>query len=247
MHNLANGTIHGGGFGIVAGANADFDVTNFGTISGGFKGIFLQGLNINTVTNAGTISGTAASVEFFGTGTNVLTLQTGSNLIGTAFGSTQSADNQLILQGRCTADNNFQNFNSLTLKQGGHWTLNGSNTVGTTTLESNTELMVGDGNQNNVFLGGGVTVGNASALSGLGTVDGNVTVMTGGTLKPGNPTGTLTGKRQKCQFFGRLDALCYGHADGGQPTLCGWQSNGGPHRQRVRAGCRHTYNFCSFD
>ena len=62
-----------------------------------------------TVTNAGTITGTGGtSVAFNGTGTNTLTLQTGSVLNGDAVGSTASgATNNLILQGRGRADNNF--------------------------------------------------------------------------------------------------------------------------------------------
>ena len=185
VHNLANGTIKGGNIGIASAASSIFfDVTNDAgaTISGGSKGISLQGLNINTVTNAGTISGTAASVEFLGAGTNVLTLKPGSVLIGDAIGSTASANNQLILQGALgTANNNFRGFNSLEVQ--GSWLLNGSADVQTATIDPGFLLKVGDGSTAvRPTLTGNVTVNADAELRGVGIIAGNVDVLNGGTL-----------------------------------------------------------------
>ena len=195
VHNLAQGTITGGNIGILGAASSIFfDVTNDtgATISGGSKGISLQGLNVNTVTNAGTISGTVASVEFLGAGTNVLTLQTGSKLNGTAFGSTASSDNQLILQGKGVADNDFQNFNSLTV-QGGEtsWALNGKSAVGTATLSFFASLVVGSAGHQDALLTGNIIVNSGTSLSGVGTIGGDVNVVNGGKLSPGDSAGTL--------------------------------------------------------
>ena len=94
-----------------------------GTISGA---VGIEFLAAGTVTNAGTITGTGGtSVVFNGTGTNTLTLQTGSVLNGDAVGSVLSTNNNLILQGRGGADNNFVGFNSFEVQGGAAWTLNG--------------------------------------------------------------------------------------------------------------------------
>ena len=71
-------------------------------------------------------SGGSGSVAFAGSGTNTLTLQTGSTLDGPPLGSTASgATNALMLTGQGTAANNFINFNTLSTKATGEWTLGG--------------------------------------------------------------------------------------------------------------------------
>ena len=87
------------------------------------------------MTNAGTISGTIASVEFAGSGASTLTLETGSALSGDAIGSTASgATNALVLEGHGTANNIFDNFNTLDVQANGNWTLGGDSTFGATTF-----------------------------------------------------------------------------------------------------------------
>ena len=183
VNNLSGGTITGNATGIQAGA---LDVTNVAgaMISGGSIGV--QGAG--TVTNAGTISGgTAAgalSVNFFGAGTNTLTLQTGSVLIGDARGSASTgATNKLVLEGTGTANNNFVGFNSLDV-QGPKWELNGNASVGAVSLSTGASLIVGDVGlgHDNAKLTGDVTVNNAATLSGRGTIAGNVNLMSGGVL-----------------------------------------------------------------
>jgi outer membrane autotransporter protein len=144
-------------------------VTNTGTISGKF-GVDMVGPG-GTVTNAGTINGSGGasgpSVSFEGSGTNMLTLQTGSVLNGDAVGSTAAgAINNLVLQGNGTANNNFFNFNSLDVN--GNWALNGIAQIGA------------------------ATVLNGGTLSGKGSIGGDVFVNGGGRLAPGSPLGALS-------------------------------------------------------
>ena len=174
--------VSGTSFGIFAGNSAT--VTNYGTIDGGLAagsegaeldqggnvtnhsggtirgtdfGLVVTGNSAATVTNAGAISGTMASVEFFGTGANTLTLQTGSTLTGDAKGSTASgATNALVLQGNGTANNNFDNFNTLDVQANASWTLGGDSTFGATTVSSGKLVVAGD------VSGGTTTLGDAA-------------------------------------------------------------------------------------
>jgi hypothetical protein len=117
--------------------NAGGAVTNKagGTITGAGDGVYIAGGG--SVINAGTISGTTASVQFAGAGANTLTLKTGSRLIGDAIGSTTSgATNALVLQGSGTANNNFDNFNTLFVRSGANWTLGGTSAFGGATISS---------------------------------------------------------------------------------------------------------------
>jgi hypothetical protein len=149
-------------------------VTNAGAISGKvgvFMGTYYVGTP-ETVTNAGTISGTIASVEFAGPGANTLTLETGSTLNGDAIGSTSSgATNALILEGHGTANNNFDNFNTLNVQANGNWRLGGSSTFGATTVSSGTLIVAG------ALTGGATTLGDPAgdlaqiAIASTGTWD----------------------------------------------------------------------------
>jgi hypothetical protein len=143
------GTIDGGPAAGSEGAELDQggNVTNNsgGTIRGIGFGLFVTGNSAATVTNAGAISGTIASVEFDGTGANTLTLQTGSTLTGDAIGSTAGgATNALVLQGKGTANNNFDNFNTLDVQANASWTLGGDSTFGATTVSSGKLVVAGD-------------------------------------------------------------------------------------------------------
>ncbi len=160
VNNFKGGTISGandigpyGGVRIMGGSPV---VTNAGAISGKV-GVYMNAYSggTETVTNAGTISGTIASVEFAGTGASTLTLETGSALIGDAIGSTASgATNALILEGHGTANNNFDNFNTLDVQANGNWTLGGDSTFGATTVSSGTLVVAGDVSGGATTLGG---------------------------------------------------------------------------------------------
>jgi hypothetical protein len=145
------GTIDGAGAADSVGAELDQggNVTNNsrGTISGTGFGVFIESNSASgaAVINAGAISGTIASVEFAGTGANTLTLQTGSTLTGDAIGSTAGgATNALVLQGKGTANNNFDNFNTLDVQANASWTLGGDSTFGATTVSSGKLVVAGD-------------------------------------------------------------------------------------------------------
>ena len=76
---------------------------------------------------------------FAGTGAHTLTLQTGSVLNGAVEGSAASgATNALILQGTGTDNNNFTNFNTLTVQATGTWTLGGTSAFGTGEVQTGT-------------------------------------------------------------------------------------------------------------
>jgi len=154
-----------------------------GSITGGKIGVQGSG----TVTSAGKISGKTASVQFTGSGTNTLNLQQGSELNGAAKGSVDSTKNQLVLQDSGTANNDFLNFNSLTLSSAS-WTLNGQSFVGTATIDKLGNFTVGDQNHPGAVLTGDVTVSGSASLEGLGKIVGNINV-TGGVLRPGIRTG----------------------------------------------------------
>jgi hypothetical protein len=156
------GTIDGGPAAGSEGAELDQggNVTNNsgGTIRGTGLGVFIASNSASsaTVTNAGAISGTTASVEFGGTGANTLTLQTGSTLTGDAIGSKASGANALVLQGKGTANNNFDNFNTLDVQANASWTLGGDSTFGATTVSSGRLVVAGD------VSGGTTTLGDAA-------------------------------------------------------------------------------------
>ena len=191
VNNLNGGIISGGGFGIFANTASTVVVTNAagGTISGG--GVGLEILGSGTVTNAGTISGATNLVDFNSVGsTNALILQTGSVLIGDAVGNATST-NKLILEGSGTANNNFAGFNSLDVQANARWILNGHSTVGAVTLQAGASLSVGSTGHQDAVVTGDVTVNSKAALSGIGTIGGNINVMSGGGLLPGFATGIL--------------------------------------------------------
>src|SRR5262249_47988102 len=173
VNNLKTGSILGG---ILAGT---LNVTNAsgGVINGITSGIMGSG----SVTNAGRISG-GKSVTFTGAGTNTLTLQTGSLLVGDAVGST-GATNNLILQGSGEAHNNFVNFNALNVQ--GTWSLNGNSAVASATVESGGSLAVGgDNGHASAVLTGGVTVDSRGGLSGGCAIPRQVHVLDPGTVVP---------------------------------------------------------------
>jgi len=191
VNNLNGGRITGGFVGIEVDGVNGLNVTNAvgGTIAGAVVGITGNG----TVTNAGTITGGTNSVLFIGAGTNTLTLQTGSTLIGDAQGSLNGT-NRLELQGNGAADNNFLAFDNLDVNASGFWTLNGNSTIRAGAVSNGTVVSSGT-----LVIDGGltspvVTVNSGGTLGGHGTVTGNISVASGGTVAPGAavPFSTLT-------------------------------------------------------
>ena len=177
------------GIAIQAGdAGSTSTITNLvgGQIKGGNLGINITS-GAGVVTNAGLIEGNGGTaVQFNGTGANVLTLQTGSQLNGAAVGSVATgASNALVLQGNGLAANAFTNFNTLDVQANGLWALNGNSIIGASTVSSGA-LVLGGALSSNVAVNGG-------ALGGTGTVTGNVTVASGAIIAPGvaSPFSTL--------------------------------------------------------
>ena len=192
------------GAGVVLGSGGAVINQTGGVITGGTYGVFVAGGG--AVTNAGLITGTTASVVFEGVGSNTLTLQTGGALSGEVDGSTAAgATNALVLQGTGVADNNFFNFNTLTVQGAGTWTLNGFASVGTATINAG-DLEVGDGLHASAELMGNVTVNTGATLSGHGTIVGNV-LNNGGTVSPGGTIGALTVIGDYTQSSGGLLSL----------------------------------------
>ena len=230
VDNESGGSISGATFGVyIGGGNAAANsltnageikngavlksggaVTNTDTITGGHFGLYIGGGG--TVTNSGTISG-AASVVFAGSGTNTLTLQTGSTLIGAAYGSTVSgATNALILQGHGTANNNFVSFKTLNAEVTGTWTLSGNSAFADTMVSTGTLSVTGAltsgtleiaapaelNDAGDVTVTGAVTNGGNLTINGVamhvvgagGTftqlAGGTTTLLNGGVLDPSN-------------------------------------------------------------
>jgi len=166
-----------------------FDVNISNNLGGVINGSVTIG--DGSITNAGTIDGGSQSVVFVGGGSNTLTLQTGSALVGDAVGSTYSgADNALVLQGTGTANNNFLNFNTLSVQASGVWTLGGTSSFGTTTVVTGTLVNTGSlTSALTVDAGAGFTnSGTFTDISGLGVqLQGDATLINqkGGTITGG--------------------------------------------------------------
>lgn len=183
-------TVGDAGYGIyVSTTSTSNQVVNTGTISVGVGSI---GINLNqggTVFNSGTINAATgfAAIDLCGCGNNTLTLGPGSVINGQVFasgtdtfqlGGTGEDTFNLSLLGAGLQYDGFSTFNK---------------------VDNSTWTVTGTGNQDWHVLGGTLTL--------VGTINGNVSVATGGTfggvgnvntinvkggtLAPGNPTGTL--------------------------------------------------------
>jgi uncharacterized protein with beta-barrel porin domain len=192
---LGGGTIVNAAGALISGANAGIlvddgangsafgatTITNAGTIQGlnGFGIRFVGNFN-DVITNTGTISGSNGLAIDMGAGNDTLNLGTGSNIIGQIDGGVGTDTINLAGVGSLTNTANFELLNV----QSGSWTLTGTQTFASgTTVSSGANLFV------NGTLNGPLSVLSGGLLGGTGTV-GNTTVS--GTLSPGNSIGTLT-------------------------------------------------------
>src|SRR6185437_3221513 len=179
VNNLSGGTIAGNTFGISARTLA---VTNAAgaSISGDTA---IQGAG--SVTSAGTITGTAASVQFTGTGTNSLALQTGAVLNGAARGAS-GAINKLFFEGHGSVSNGFTGFNTLDVDADTAWIWNTNAAIDLTNVNTGTFVV-------DAGLSGTVAVNAGGVLAGHGTVIGPL-IVRGGAVAPGAavPFSTLT-------------------------------------------------------
>jgi hypothetical protein len=158
-----------------------------GRTSGEYQGAYAgHGVKViapgGTVTNAGTITG-YSSVFFSGGGAHKLILETGSTLNGPAEGDFSGA-NALVLDGTGTANNTFENFDTLTVNPGASWTLGGAfmkiNAQGHVVDPSSpfSEVTIGSGAL--VAFDGATTVDFDGATTIAGTVSGSATLELGG-------------------------------------------------------------------
>ncbi len=177
---LNSGSISGKTNAVIGRGNSAGDIINEagGTISSEQgSGIEIIGTASFDVVNYGTISGKDTAIAFTGTGSNSLTLSTGSVLNGDVISSTADT-NTLVLHETGTEDANFTGstastgFKSLTM-DGNNWTLSGD--INLTGSDESTLLV----NSGQLTLGGNVT----SA--------GNTQINTGGGMLVG-ATGSLT-------------------------------------------------------
>lgn len=184
-------TVGAAGVGIdVSNFSTTNQVVNTGTITVGAGGI---GITVNgggSVFNSGTINAATglAAIEFCSCGPNTLTLGPGSVINGAVLGSGTDTF-QLGGTGKDTFDLSL--IGSL-LQYDGFSTFN--------KVDSSTWTVTGTGNQDWNVLGGTlllagtingtVSVASGGTFGGVGTV--GTTTVNGGTLAPGNPTGTLT-------------------------------------------------------
>lgn len=171
--NGADGAVGTGGAGVFAISTA---LINSGTIQGGLAG--------DGVTRAN-------AVTFF-SGTNLLQLQAGSNIIGTVQGT---GSDIFQLGGNGTAsfassqiDAEYLGFNTFEKLGNGVWTLTGNDPSSRAWAVNAGTLSVAGALGGSAF-----TVNNGGTLGGTGTT-GAVTVNSGGTLAPGanGAPGTLT-------------------------------------------------------
>jgi len=208
LSKLGSGTVtlggtstYGGGTTIGAGALQGDTTSLQGNITDNASLIFNQGTN---GTFAGAISG-SGSLSKLGSGT--VTLSGANNYSGgTTIGAGALQGDTTSLQGNIT-DNASLVFNqgtngtfagaisgsgSLSKLGSGTLTLNGTHTYsGGTTISAGT-LVVGSSAGNGATLGGNVTVDGGATLRGHGTIGGNVDVLSGGIVTPGDSIGTLT-------------------------------------------------------
>ncbi|MBR0786108.1 autotransporter domain-containing protein [Bradyrhizobium iriomotense] len=189
-----SGTITVGTFGVgvdVSSFSTTNQIVNTGTITVGANGTGIMLSGGGSVFNSGTIDAGASgaiAIDFCGCGNNTLTLGPGSVINGQVLasgtdtfqlGGTGKDTFNLDLIGTGLQYDGFATFNKI---DSSTWTVTGTGNQDWTVL-GGTLLLAGT-------INGTVTVASGGTFGGVGTV--GTTTINGGTLAPGNPTGTLT-------------------------------------------------------
>ncbi|MCV9936135.1 autotransporter domain-containing protein [Boseaceae bacterium BT-24-1] len=201
------GTIEGGAGAVAVRGSATFALTNSGTVQGGAgaAAITTSSATANlSLVNSGTIRAGAGSADAITlvagvtTGRITLELQAGSQIIGNVVANPTGLLDTLRLGGSADASFNvsaigpgaqYQNFDAFIKTGTSTWTLTGTATTAIpSSVEQGTLLVAGS-------TLGPVGVLTGATLGGTGTINGNVTIDTNGTLAPGAAgaaPGTLT-------------------------------------------------------
>jgi uncharacterized protein with beta-barrel porin domain len=189
-----SGTITVGAFGVgmdVSAFSTTNQIVNTGTITVGDNGTGIMVSGGTSLFNSGTINASASgaiAIDFCGCGNNTLTLGPGSVINGQVLasgtdtfqlGGTGKDTFNLDLIGTGLQYDGFSTFNKV---DSSTWTVTGTGNQDWNVL-GGTLMLAGT-------INGVVNVAAGGTFGGVGTV-GN-TVVNGGTLAPGNPTGTLT-------------------------------------------------------
>ncbi|WP_246670069.1 autotransporter outer membrane beta-barrel domain-containing protein [Bradyrhizobium stylosanthis] len=184
-------TVGAAGVGIdVSNFSTTNQVVNTGTITVGASGIGITVSGGGSVFNSGTINAATgfAAIEFCSCGPNTLTLGPGSVINGAVLGAgtdtfqlggTGKDTFSLDLIGTALQYDGFSTFNKV---DSSTWTVTGTGNQDWNVL-GGTLLLAGT-------INGTVTIASGGTFGGVGTV--GTTSVNGGTLAPGNPTGTLT-------------------------------------------------------
>jgi outer membrane autotransporter protein len=229
--NNAGGVIKGGFNGVYASATGVLTFTNAGTIestgssanskaveatgggtfinSGTIKSAAGDGLYLNaagTVTNSGTITGAVNAINFNGSSTRTLKLDTGSVLNGLVKGGT-GTDNLILLGAGSESIAKFLNFETLSM-QGSAWTLSNAgsfatsaevqagvlNVLGTLTSATIDIRALGTVKGTGTLAGAVNNAGTVDVSAGTLNVAGSYTNAAGSTFKVGVTPATVAGQ-----------------------------------------------------
>ena len=161
-------------------AAVSFDQTTTGTYSG-----TMTGSGALTKAGSGTVTLSGANTYLGGT------IVAGGSLVGT----TSSLQGNILDNAAVTFDQSTSGTYSGAMSGNGSFTKLGNGAVtlsGANTYSGGTTVSAGRLLVNGTLGNSAVTVGNAATLGGNGVIGSSVTVLSGGTLSPGNSPGLLT-------------------------------------------------------
>ena len=156
----------------------------------GFTGIVvMDDAQFTTVNVSGLVIGTdGTAIDFSQAYNSTLHLSTGATIVGDILGG--SGYDELILSGHGLLNNTITGFDhlSVTGETGDIWKL-----ASNLDLDGGSvDIQSGQLSVNGILNAGDVYVDDSGTLGGSGTINGNVIVLAGGTVSPGNSPGTLT-------------------------------------------------------